>query len=98
MAHDRSNGGMLSGPLAPRHRHLTTSVTAVFFTKLAKHLVVLACFAIIGRATGRFDASELTIFFIVACAALFHSAGRMLQRRYARRPPRSGSEHDCRAS
>jgi hypothetical protein len=87
MARDRSNGGMLSGPPTPRYRHPTTSVTAAFFAKLAKHLVVLACFAIVGHATGRFEASEVTILLIVTCAALFHSAGRTLQRRYATRPP-----------
>jgi hypothetical protein len=87
MAHHRSNGSLFSGSPTPHSRHPISSVTAAFLTKLAKHLAVLACFAIVGHATGRFEASEVTIFFIVTAAALFHSAGHILQRRYAARPP-----------
>lgn len=93
MAHDRSNGSLFSGSPTPYSRHPISSVTAAFLIKLAKHLVVLACFAIVGHATGRFDASEVIIFFVVIAAALFHSAGHML---HGRR--RIGSDYDCRAS
>lgn len=84
---------MSSGSSTLRYLRPATCVSVAFLTKLAKHLVVLAGFAIVGHATGRFEASELSIFLMVASAALFHSAGRMLQRRYPRRPPplRAGS-------
>lgn len=68
-------------------RYLPTAcVTAVFLAKVAKHIAVLACLAIVGRASGRFEASQITILIMVICAVCLHSASRMLQRRCAIRP------------
>jgi hypothetical protein len=58
-----------------------TCVTAAVLIKLAKHLALLASFAILGEATGRIAASQLAIFVLVVLAALFHTIGRTLQLR-----------------
>jgi hypothetical protein len=54
---------------------------AAFLIKLAKHMALLACFMIVGSATGRAMISQLGIFFLIAAAALVHSLGRSLERR-----------------
>jgi hypothetical protein len=56
-------------------------LSATFLSKLAKHLAVLACLGIVGESTGRFAIGQTAIFILVVSAALFHSAGRTLQRR-----------------
>jgi len=57
-------------------RRMIHYVIAPFLLKLAKHLALLACLIIVGRATGRFAASELAIFLFVFAAALLHILGR----------------------
>jgi hypothetical protein len=54
---------------------------STFLSKLAKHLAVLACLAIVLKTSGRLVIGEMGIFLLVVSAALFHSAGRTLQRR-----------------
>jgi hypothetical protein len=56
-------------------------LSAAFLVKLAKHLALIACFMIIGAASGRVAASETGIFLTVVAAALLHSIGRVLERR-----------------
>ena len=56
-------------------------VVAAFLTKLAKHLALLACLAIIGQTTGRAALGPPAILFLVICAALLHSLGLALKRR-----------------
>ena len=55
--------------------------SAAFLSKLAKHLALLACLAIVGESTGRFVLGQTAILLLVVSAALLHSAGRTLQRR-----------------
>jgi len=59
--------------------------TAALLAKVAKHLAVLTCLAIVGRASGRFAASQTTILIMVIAAVCLHAAGRALQRRCADR-------------
>ena len=79
----------------PWDRRSSAPVLAVFLTKTAKHLAVIACFLIIGHATGRYEAGPNSIMLLVACAAVVHSAGRALRRRVTLRLRTS---HDRRAS
>ena len=58
-----------------------TCVTAAVLTKLAKHLALLASLTILGEATGRIAAGELTIFMLVVLAVLSRTIGRTLQLR-----------------
>ena len=46
--------------------------------KLAKHLALLACLAIVGQASGRAAIGALAIFSLVVIAAVLHSIGRAL--------------------
>jgi hypothetical protein len=57
-------------------------VFAAFLTKLAKHLALLACLAIVGQATGRAALGQRSIILLVMCAALAHTLGRTLKRRW----------------
>ena len=56
-------------------------VLAAFLTKLAKHLALLACLAIVGQTTGRAALGQLAILFLVICAALLHTVGLALKPR-----------------
>ena len=60
-------------------------------TRIAKHLALLACFMIIGTATGRPVLGQVGIFIVVVLAALIHSAGCAVQSRFpVRIPPSKG--------
>jgi hypothetical protein len=63
-------------------------LSSAFLSKLAKHLAVLACLAIVGETSGRFVIGQKGILVLVVSAALLHSAGRTLQRRLQRSPQR----------
>ncbi|HYA28801.1 MAG TPA: hypothetical protein VEI95_08285 [Acidobacteriota bacterium] len=74
------------------YRPALICVIAPFLVKLAKHLALFACLAILGQASGRVPVSQLTLFFLVAGAALAHAIGNTLQLRlrkttYSRRNP-----------
>jgi hypothetical protein len=56
-------------------------LSSAFLSKLAKHLAVLACLAIVGETSGRFVIGQKGILVLVVSAALLHSAARALQRR-----------------
>jgi hypothetical protein len=71
-------------PAGAKRIHPSACVVAVFLPKLAKHLALIACFLILGAASGRIAASETAIFLTVAAAALAHSIGRVMDRRLAR--------------
>lgn len=71
--------------------HASTCVVAAFLTKLAKHLALIACFMIVGAASGRVAVSQTGIFITVVAAALLHSLGRILDRRLALGAPFSRS-------
>jgi hypothetical protein len=59
---------------------LSATVIASFLKKFAKHLALLACLMILGRATGRVEQGQLAIFLIVAGAALLNFVGNRLER------------------
>ena len=73
MAMSRDNHGMLRSPL--------TIAVAAFLTKLAKHLALLACLAIVGQTSDRAALGQPAILFLVICAALLHTVGLALKRR-----------------
>jgi len=66
-------------------RSPSTIVFAAFLTKLAKHLALLACFAIVGEASGRAALGQSTIFLLVLASALIHGLGQTLKRRASAR-------------
>jgi hypothetical protein len=67
-------------------------VAAAFLQKFAKHLALIACFMILGGASGRFAVSEFGIFLMIVTAAALHSIGRFLEYRLSphARLPRLG--------
>lgn len=62
-------------------RLTAASILAPFVIRLAKHLALIGLLLIIGRSTGRFDASQLQILACVGTAAALHCAGSVLKRR-----------------
>jgi len=56
-------------------------IFAACLTKVAKHLALLACLAIVGQASGRAPIGQPAIFLIVAGASLIYSIGETLKRR-----------------
>ena len=54
-------------------------IIAAFLVKLAKHLAVFSCLAILAQATGRAPISQFNIFLLVTGAALAHAIGNTLQ-------------------
>jgi len=71
----------LSGRRSP-----SAIVFAAFLIKLAKHLALLACLAIVGQAAGRAALSQRSILVLVVCAALVHALGHTLKRRWRHSP------------
>jgi hypothetical protein len=71
------------------HHPRVTAVTSVFLSKIAKHLVLLACLMILGKATGRFTISELGIFLLTLFATMAHLVGRALSPRSPEPPFKS---------
>jgi hypothetical protein len=68
-------------PNPPGDARLAARILAAFLTRFAKHLALIGILLIIGRATGRFTASQLQIFACVGAAAALHCAGFVLKRR-----------------
>lgn len=60
------------------HCPYITSVTSVFLVRAAKHLALLACLMIMGKATGRFTIGEPGIFLLTLFATMAHLFGRAL--------------------
>ena len=52
-----------------------------FLLKLAKHVALLACLLILGRASGRAEIGQIWIFSLALIAALLHLGGRALRLR-----------------
>ncbi len=62
-----------------RRRHRRTAIVAsVLLTKIAKHLALLACVLILGKAAGRFAMGELGIFLLALFATVAHLFARAL--------------------
>jgi len=64
-------------------------LTALFLTKLAKHLALLACLMIVGEATGQPPLGPIGIFLLIVFAASLQCASRSLQGRLLYRHPPS---------
>ena len=62
-------------------RPLPPLVFATFLTKLAKHLALLVCLAIVGQATGRAALGQVTILLLAVAATVIHQLGQTLKRR-----------------
>jgi hypothetical protein len=62
-------------------RLIPVCLSAAFLTKLAKHLALLACLMILGKASGRFVIGPPAIFLLVFLAAVIHFVGSTLERR-----------------
>jgi hypothetical protein len=71
----------MSRPVLGARRSLSPLVFAAFLTKLAKHLALLVCLAIVGQATGRAALGQLTILLLAVAASLIHGLGQTLKRR-----------------
>ena len=65
--------------LGARHP-LSVLVFAAFLTKLAKHLALLVCLAIVGQATGRAVLGQVTILLLALAATVIHQVGQTLKR------------------
>lgn len=72
--------------LAPSPHSYITAALAVFLSKAAKHLALLACLMIVGKATGRFTIGEPDIFLLTIFATMAHLFGRALAPRLSSRP------------
>jgi len=68
-------------PLGDR-RSPSAIVFTAFLNKLAKHLALLACLAIVGQATGRVALGQRSILLLVVGAAVIDVLGRTLKRRW----------------
>jgi hypothetical protein len=73
-------------------------LSSALLPKLAKHLAVLACLAIVGETSGRFVIGQTGILILVVSAALLHSVGRTLQRRLESQILCRGVRRDRRAT
>ncbi len=71
----------MSRAILGARRSLSRLVLAAFLTKLAKHLALLVCLAIVGQATGRAALGQLTILLLAIAATLIHGLGEALKRR-----------------
>ena len=58
-------------------------LVAPFLLKLAKHVALLACLLLVGKARGEPTIGPLGILLVIIGAALIHSVGRRLQIRPA---------------
>ena len=63
-------------------RSPSSIVFATFLIKLAKHLALLACLAIVGQAIGRAALPQPVVLGLIVCAALVHTLGQTLKRRW----------------
>lgn len=61
----------------------STIVLAAFLVKLAKHLALLVCLAIVGQASGRVALEQPTLLAMVVAAATIHALGHTLKRHFA---------------
>ena len=59
----------MSRPLLGAHSSPAKLVFVAFLNKLAKHLALLVCLAIVGQATGRAAFGQFTILILAIVAA-----------------------------
>jgi hypothetical protein len=70
------------------YSHITAAM-AVFLSKVAKHLALLACLLILGKAGGRLTIGPSAIFFLTLLASAAHLVGRVLAPRWPAGPFKS---------
>lgn len=63
-------------------------MTSAFLIKAGKHLALLVCLLILGRASGRYEVSQVLILGLTVASVLLYHAGRVLQSRALRKPLR----------
>ena len=68
----------------------STIVFAAFLTRLAKHLALLACLAILGQATGRTIVGQRAVLLLIVGAAFIHTVGATFTRRWRHDPSERG--------
>jgi len=68
--------GLTAKPETLSHPSPSRIAMGLFLIKLGKHLVVLACLLILGRAAGRFDVSQFAIFILIVGSATSHLLGK----------------------
>lgn len=62
-----------------RHDHpRQAAIVSVLLAKVSKHLALLGCLMVLGKASGRLAIGELTIFLLIAFASAAHLCGRAL--------------------
>ena len=71
----------MSRPILGARPSPSVLVFAAFLIKLAKHLALLVCLAIVGHATGRAAFDQFAILLLALAAALIHGLGQALKRR-----------------
>jgi len=71
----------MSRPILGARLSLSALVFAAFLTKLAKHLALLVCLAIVGQANGRAAWGQVTILLLAVAATVIHQLGQALKRR-----------------
>ncbi len=68
-----------------RHDHpRRAAIISALLAKISKHLALLACLMIVGKASGRFASGEFTVFLVIALASAAHLCGRALAPRSSR--------------
>jgi hypothetical protein len=82
MSYNGRTARAFSGVPRSRSPFPPVCVSSAILSRLAKHLVVLACLTILGEATGRSVIGQTSIFLLIIAAALLDSAGRILHRRF----------------
>ena len=62
------------------------AAAAVFLSKLAKHLALIACLLLVGRVVNRLSIGPLAIFSLTIFASIAHLAARALSLRLPDKP------------
>ncbi|MGD9974376.1 MAG: hypothetical protein AB7S77_15050 [Desulfatirhabdiaceae bacterium] len=55
-------------------------VSATLLEKLARHMALLACMAILFRSAGWLQTGQIAIWLLTVCASGFHLGARLLKR------------------
>jgi hypothetical protein len=66
---------------------LRTIVSAALLEKVARHLALLACMAVLFHSAGWSDSGQIAIWLLTVCASGLHLASRTLKRRHRKSLP-----------
>ncbi len=62
-----------------RHDHpRPAALISALLAKVSKHMALLGCLMILGKASGRLEIGEVSIFVLIASASVMHLCGRLL--------------------